>query len=132
MTTALRPLRIRLVDPTQVGDLLAFLRGHCCVAEQVDAVAIDVWPPALLHQHGNGRNGNGIACASCGEAVEAALQRLGSPRCHDCRGRALSDEQLGNGRKSEARDRGRRALSELQGHLVTWRSQNGAAAAIVD
>jgi hypothetical protein len=136
MTTALRPLRIRLVDPTQVGDLLAFLRGHCCVAEQVDAVAIDVWPRALLHVHTNGHNGangdGGIACASCGEPVEAALQRLGSPRCHDCRGRAFTDEQLGNGRKSEARDRGRRALLELQGHLVTWRSQNGAAAAIID
>ena len=135
MTTALRPLRIRLVDPTQVGDLLAFLRGQCCVAEQVDAVAIDVWPPALLHEHTNGRNGangHGIACASCGEAVEAALERLGSPRCHDCRGRALSDEQLGNGRKSEARARCRRARVELQGHLVTWRSENGAAAAIVD
>src|SRR4051794_23245726 len=89
MTTALRPLRIRLVDPTQVGDLLAYLRERSCVAEQVDAVAIDVWPPPLLHENGNG-NGNGqgsLACAACGERVEAALQRLGSPRCHDCRGR---------------------------------------------
>jgi hypothetical protein len=135
MTTAWRPLRIRLVDPTQVGDLLAFLRGQCCVAEQVDPAAIDVWPRALLHEHANGResvNGGGIACAFCGEAVEAVLQRLGSPRCHDCRGRAFSEEPFANGRQSEAGDRGRRALHELQGHLVTWRSQNGAAAAIVD
>ena len=132
MTTNLRPLRIRLVDPTQVGDLLAYLRERSCVAEQVDAVAIDVWPPPLLHENGNGKGPGSLACASCGEAVEAALQRLGSPRCHDCRGRIYSGEPAENGRKSDARERGRRALDELQEHLLAWRSQNGAAAAIVD
>jgi hypothetical protein len=134
MTTALRPLRIRLVDPTQVGGLLAYLRAHRCVAEQIDAVAIEVWPPPLLHENGNA-NGNGpasLACASCGEAVEAALERLGSPRCHDCRGRVFSDESHANGSKADTRERGRRAFDDLQAHLSAWRSETGAAAAIVD
>ncbi len=131
MTTALRPLRIRLVDPTQVGDLLAYLRARSCVAEQVDTVAIDVWPPPLLHENGNGKGPGSLACAACGEAVEGALERLGSPRCHDCRGRVYSDESPGNGRKSDARDRGRRAFDDLQAHLLAWRSETGAAAAIV-
>ena len=110
---------------------MAYLRERRCVAEQVDAVAIDVWPPPLLHQNGNG-NGSGpdcLACASCGEPVEAALQRLGSPRCHDCRGRMYTDDA---GRKSDARDRGRQALRELDAHLKAWRTESGAAAAIVD
>lgn len=131
MTTALRPLRIRLVDPTQVGGLLAYLRAQSCVAEQVDSVAIDVWPPPLLHANGNGKGPGSLACASCGEAVEAALERLGSPRCHDCRGRIYSDEPHTNGSRSEARDRGRRAFDDLQAHLLAWRSETGAAAAIV-
>ena len=132
MTTALRPLRIRLVDPTQVDDLLAYLRERNCVAEQVDSVAIDVWPRPLLHERENGNAPGSLACAACGEPVEAALQRLGSPRCHDCRGRMYADEPAENGRKSDARDRGRRALHELQEHLLAWRALNGAAAAIVD
>ena len=129
MTNTLRPLRIRLVDPTQVGGLLAYLREHKCVAEQVDPVAIDVWPPPLLHENGHGTGPGSLACASCGEPVEAVLERLGSPRCHDCRGRV---EQPGAARKSDARDRGRRAVHDLQAHLREWRAETGAAAAIVD
>jgi hypothetical protein len=132
MTTALRPLRIRLVDPTRVGDLLAYLRERSCVAEQVDAVAIDVWPPQLLHENGHAGGAGSLACAACGEQVEAALQRLGSPRCHDCRGRAYTGESPAERRKSDARDRGRRAFEDLQANLRAWRSETGAAAAIVD
>ena len=130
MTTALRPFRIRLVDPTQVGGLLAYLRERKCVAEQVDSVAIDVWPPQLLHENGHGTGPGSLACASCGEPVEAALERLGSPRCHDCRGRA--SDPHGDGRRSDARQRGRRAVDDLQAHLRAWRDETGAAAAIVD
>jgi hypothetical protein len=57
------------------------------------------------------------------------LERLGSPRCHDCRGRV---EEPGAARKSDARDRGRRAVHDLQAHLREWRAETGAAAAIVD
>jgi hypothetical protein len=130
MTTTLRPLRIRLVDPTQVGALLAYLRDRQCVAEQVDPVAIDVWPAPLLHENGHGTGPGSVSCASCGEPVEAVLERLGSPRCHDCRGQV--GEPAGNGSRSDARDRGRRAVHDLQGHLRAWRAETGAAAAIVD
>jgi hypothetical protein len=130
MTTALRPLRIRLVDPTQVGGLLAYLRERSCVAEQVDTVAIDVWPPPLLHQNGHSNGAGTVACASCGEQVEAALERLGSPRCHDCRGRVYHGDEVAGG-KSDARDRCRRAFDDLQAHLQAWRDETGAAAAIV-
>jgi hypothetical protein len=133
MTSSLRPLRIRLVDPTQVGGLLAYLREHGCIAEQVDPVSIEVWPRPLLH----GRNGDGtpdgeLACACCGAAVEESLRRLGSPRCHDCRSTAPAGVALGAAVNGDARRRGRKALAELQMHLHAWRADAGAAAAILD
>ena len=125
MTNNLRPLRIRLVDPTRVADLLAFLRANGCIAEQVDQVAVDVWPAPLLHE----RVGDGL-CASCGDEVEAALRRLGSPRCHDCRIEAPT--VVGTPMNGDARHRCRRAFAELQDHLRAWRAADGAAVAVID
>jgi len=128
MTSSLRPLRIRLVDPTRVGDLLAYLRAHGCIAEQVDQVAVDVWPAPLLHE----RAGHGL-CAACGEKVEEALRRLGSPRCHDCRNEAPNAVGVRRAAlNGDARRRCRRALAELEGHLRAWRAAEGAAAAVID
>ena len=125
MTSSLRPLRIRLVDPTRVGDLLAYLRERGCIAEQVDRVAVDVWPAPLLHE----RAGDGL-CAACGEEVEEALRRLGSPRCHDCRNEAPN--AVGAPPGGDARRRCRRALAELEGHLRAWRAAEGVAVAVLD
>jgi hypothetical protein len=139
MTDSLRPLRIRLVDPMRVGELLEFLRRRSCVAEQVDAVTIDVWPPPLLHEHG--RNGDGalaledgqVSCAACGEAVEEALSRLGSPRCHDCRGESLQGQPLGASLNGNGHHRRERARLEVHAYLRQWRAANdGVAAAIAD
>jgi hypothetical protein len=126
MTSSMRPLRIRLVDPTKVGDLLAYLRERGCIAEQVDPVAIDVWPAPLLHE----RAGDGL-CAACGEQVEEALRRLGSPRCHDCRIEAPATI-LGAARNGDRRARWRQALAELQEHLRAWRALDGSAVAVLD
>jgi hypothetical protein len=125
MTNSLRPLRIRLVDPTRVADLLAYLRDRGCIAEQVDPVAVDVWPGPLLHD--GTRDG---LCAACGEEVEAALRRLGSPRCHDCRIEAPN--AVGTPANGDARRRCRQALTELQEHLRAWRSVDGSAVAVLD
>jgi hypothetical protein len=135
MADSLRPLRIRLVDPSRVGELLEFLRKRSCVAEQVDAVTIDVWPPPLLHERSGeddellALEDGQVACAACGAPVESALSRLGSPRCHDCRDDALQGQPLGaalNGRSERAR-------FELQAYLRTWRAANdGIAAVVVD
>jgi hypothetical protein len=125
MTSTLRPLRIRLLDPTGLAELLAYLRERGCIAEQVDQVAVDVWPAPLLHE----REGDGL-CAACGEEVEQALRRLGSPRCHDCRSEAPT--AVGTPMNGDARQRCRRALAELQEHLRAWRAADGAAVAVLD
>lgn len=125
MTSSLRPLRIRLLDPTRIAELLAYLRERGCIAEQVDPVAVDVWPAPLLHE----RAGDGL-CAACGEDVEEALRRLGSPRCHDCRIEAPT--AVGAAMNGDARHRCRRALAELQEHLRAWRAADGSAVAVLD
>ena len=138
MADSLRPLRIRLVDPSRVGELLEFLRRWSCVAEQVDVVTIDVWPPPLLHE---GRNGSEplaladgeVSCAACGDAVEEALSRLGSPRCHDCRTESLQGQPLGASPDSDGHHRHERARLELQAYLRAWGAANGGAgAALID
>ena len=133
MASSLRPLRIRVVDPNQVDGLLAYLRERGCIAEQVDAVGIDVWPPELLHDRTGDPPSNGaVPCAACGEAVEEVLRRLGSPRCHDCRAAAPAGAPLAVAVNGDARRRGRRALRELQEHLRAWRTAEGAAAAVLE
>jgi hypothetical protein len=129
MTSSLRPLRIRLVDPTRVGDLLADLRERGCIAEQIDSVAIDVWPAPLLHERAG--DGTVFLCAACGEEVEEVLRRLGSPRCHDCRAEAPGG-MLGATPDGDSRHRWRQALAELQAHLRAWRLADGAAVAVLD
>jgi hypothetical protein len=137
MADSLRPLRIRLVDPSRVGELLEFLRRRSCVAEQVDAVTIDVWPPPLLHQSRDGNEplvleDGEVSCAACGYAVEEALSRLGSPRCHDCRNESLQGQPLGAALNGEGDHHHERARLEVQAYLRAWRAANGAAAALTD
>ncbi len=135
MADSLRPLRIRLVDPTLVGELIEFLRQRSCVAEQTDRVTIEVWPPQLLYEANGHGPANGASdalhCAGCGGIVEAALWRLGSSRCHDCRETTQHGlpctSTNGNGRS-----RSKRARSELQEHLRSWRAGTNAAAALTD
>jgi hypothetical protein len=133
MADSLRPLRIRLVDPTLVAELVEFLRRRSCVAEQIDRVTIEVWPPCLLHEpNGDGAAGGAdetLHCAGCGGTVEAALWRLGSSRCHDCRETGRHAGAAANG---SCRARSRRARNELQAHLQSWRRATNAAAALTD
>jgi hypothetical protein len=138
MTDSLRPLRIRLVDPSRVGELLEFLRRRSCVVEQVDAVTLDVWPPPLLHEGNNGdellalEDGQ-VSCAACGDPVEEALSRLGSPRCHDCRAESLLGHPLGAAMNGDAHHRHQRARLEVQAYLRAWRAEHdGAVAALSD
>ncbi len=139
MVDSLRPLRIRLVDPARMGELLEFLRRRNCVAEQVDRVTIEVWPPELLHGiNGNGNGASGgsgaerLHCTCCGGTVEEALWRLGSSRCHDCRDSQPLGSPLGGGLNGSARGRLKRARHELQSHLRTWRAATDGAAALTD
>ena len=138
MAESLRPLRIRLVDPSRVGELLEFLRQRSCVAEQVDPVTVDVWPPPLLHERAwNGADmpvtleDGEVSCAGCGEAVEAALSRLGSPRCHDCRDEAAHGLRLGAALNGDGHHRCERARLEVQAYLRAWREATAGATAVV-
>jgi hypothetical protein len=134
MADSLRPMRIRLVDPARVGELLEFLRRRSCVAEQTGSVTIEVWPSELLYDGAPDRvESGGDACAACGGAVEEALARLGSPRCHDCRGGQRQGAPLGGTPNGNGRARQKRARTELQAHLRAWRdATGGAAAALAD
>jgi hypothetical protein len=137
MADSLRPLRIRLVDPSRVGELLEFLRRRSCVAEQVDAVTVDVWPPPLLHEHASNSEeplaleDGQVSCAACGDAVEDALSRLGSPHCHDCRDESLQGQPLGASLNGGGHHRHERARFELQAYLRAWRAGNDGAAAVL-
>ena len=71
-----------------------------------------------------------MSCAGCGEAVEAALSRLGSPRCHDCR-EAAPGLRLGAELNGDGHHRCRRARLEVQAYLRAWREAGAGAAAIV-
>ncbi|MFN2470206.1 MAG: hypothetical protein ABR583_04310 [Gaiellaceae bacterium] len=135
MAETLRPLRIRLADPASVGALLDFLRRRACVAEQVSATTLEVWPPPLLHEPDGGPRaadpsslGLGVeevACSGCGSAVEEALSRLGSPRCHDCRDEPPTTASVAPLQQERAR-------VELQAYLRAWRLANGDAAAVIE
>ena len=137
MADGLRPLCVRLADPASAADLLAFLRRRGCVVEQVASNTFEVWPPPLLHEWSGlpssarldtlELSADEVACTGCGLAVEQSLSRLGSPRCHDCRGEPF--------RTPAGRDglyQSQRARVELRAYLRAWRAETGGAAATLD
>jgi hypothetical protein len=73
--------RFRPHEPSSRLALAAFLRGHR--TKQLEEPRVD--PEAAVRRLDTG------LCYRCGELIEQALFRLGSPRCHDCRDSANHD-----------------------------------------
>jgi hypothetical protein len=85
-----------------------------------DTVAVgvghEVDPEALVQRLSSG------LCCSCGDEIEQALFRLGSPHCHDCReGSSLS-------RRAEADIRDEWTRMEVESYLRVWRALHPGAA----
>jgi hypothetical protein len=73
-------VRLRLHDPSPGLALSAFLRGRRSLEAD----------PRVDPETAAQRLETGL-CYRCGELIEHALFRLGSPRCHDCRDSAGID-----------------------------------------
>ena len=124
-------MRVQLKDPVLIASLLAYLRAHDCVVEQIGADMLAVWCPPAAH-NGNGSGHDDVTCRSCGTPIAEALGRLGSLRCHDCRDEAGVETLLagvyghanGNGRATKAR-------GDLAGYLAAWQLENPSSVASV-
>lgn len=126
-------MHIHLDDPALLASLLAFLRTHDCIVDQIAADTLAVWcPPG--ERNGDGSREIAVTCRSCGTPVAETLRRLGSLRCHDCRDESRHDTLLagvyghanGNGHAANARD-------NLAGYLAAWQAVNpGGSASVMD
>jgi hypothetical protein len=123
-------MRVRLDDPELVASLLAFLRGHHCIVEQIAADTLAVWcPPA--HENGSGPPRGELTCRNCGTPVADALGRLGSLRCHDCRDEALETLLPGVYGLANGNGDGHRARGDLASYVAEWEAAHAGARAVI-
>ena len=114
-------VRLRLHDPTFTDELVSFLRRCQCQVRDLgrDTVAVgvghDVDTEAVVRRLSSG------LCCRCGDEIEQALFRLGSPHCHDCR------EGSGLSRRAEAEIRDEWTRMEVESYLRVWRALHPGA-----
>ena len=120
-------MRVQLTDSALMSSLLDFLRARACIVEQIGETDVSVWCPP------DDCSGGATICRSCGAPVAAALGRLGSLRCHDCRDQG-GFETLLAGVYAHANTNGHTAgaRAALADYLAEWQAQHPEARAVIN
>jgi hypothetical protein len=122
-------MRVQLDNPALLANLLAFLRSHDCIVEQIGIDTLAVWcPPA--HRDGESTQGE-LTCRNCGTPVADALSRLGSLRCHDCRDEGHDTLLPGVYGHGNANGNARRARGDLAAYIAEWQADHSDARAVI-
>ena len=111
-------MRVQLEQPKSAEELISYLDRCNCRVRRVAEDLVDVRPAHAVDVDAALRLTKAGRCYACGEEVETALAELGSPLCHDCRGRP--------GRNGHAEHP--LALLEVQAYLQVWNALHPSAA----
>jgi hypothetical protein len=123
-------LRVQLDNPALLASLLAFLRKHDCIVEQIAVDTLAVWcPPA--DRNGNHSPHGEMTCRNCGTLVAEALGRLGSLRCHDCRDEGHETLLPGVYGHANGNGNARRARGQLASYVAEWQASHAGVRAVI-
>jgi hypothetical protein len=114
-------VRLRLHDPSFTDELVSFLRRCQCQVRDLGRATVAVGVGHDVDTEAVVRRLTFGLCCRCGEEIEQALFRLGSPHCHDCReGSSLS-------RRADAEIRDEWTRMEVESYLRVWRALHPSA-----